>query len=184
METNSDKLVAFDVLRTLFSLNALCEITKEEFPNANIPKYFIQYWWSQNVREAQAISICGDYTDILRANLIRTISVITGKSIRNEIGFESKIDHILQGIQQLKLKSDAMDALKILKKSDWKCYCLTNGSLLNTKKPINNERMKDLILDVYSVECVRKYKPFREVYVMLPPYDINFLVSSRAWDTY
>lgn len=172
---------------SLFSLNALCEIAKEEFPDANIPKYFAQYWWSQNVREAQAMSICSDYiplSDILRANLIRTISVITGKSIRSEIGFESKIDHILQGIQQLKLKSDAMDALKILKKSDWKCYCLTNGSLLNTKKLINDEGIKDLILDIYSVESVRKYKPFREAYLMLPPSDIKFLLSSHAWDTY
>merc|ERR1712039_803778 len=124
------KAVVFDVFGTFFSLDLVKHRIMKHF---GLPPVTVEFWWSQTVRDAEALTLNGDYqpfSKILEENLKRTVLAElqpSGTPLSNPSSpeFCALIKDILDGLHSLELKKGVMEALQLWKENGWKIYCLS-----------------------------------------------------------
>jgi 2-haloacid dehalogenase len=112
------------------------------------------------------------------------------ETVSEELGHplsQQKAEMIMDSYNELTAQSDALEALTTLRSAGIPVSILTNGSEKSTLRLVAKNGLELYIHSVISVEQVRKWKPFPEVYahaaqkLNLDPSEIC-LVSHHTWD--
>jgi 2-haloacid dehalogenase len=174
------KVVAFDVIETLFSLDPM----KDTLKSIGLPAEALEVWFAQLLRDAMALEIVGDYkpfSDVARSAL---------EVVMTKQGLEpakDKVQQVLDGFTELPAHPDVAPAIKMLHDAGVRVLTLTNGSEKNTKQLLKNAELDDYIEKSISIDDVKHWKPSKEVYLYaaqkmgVEPKNMT-LVAAHGWD--
>lgn len=174
--------VLFDMNETVLDLNLLKEKFAEHFED----KHVVKYWFARLLHSSTVIGGMDDYTDFgkLAEAALQSIFLEDDKELTDEI----KTD-ILGSFRKLPAYDDVTEALELLKEHDIKVIAVTNSSYEMLEKQLTNSGLKDLFDVYYSVDSVKRYKPFEAIY----QYVLNeekikaeetVMVATHDWDLY
>lgn len=116
---NRPKALAFDVVETLFSLEAL----RPRLTSAGLAGH-LETWFASFLRDAFALEISGEYKpfrDIASANLSVLLDKELGRADRQAV------DHVLGGFAELDAHEDVAPAMSALREAGIEVATLTNG---------------------------------------------------------
>jgi 2-haloacid dehalogenase len=175
--THRPRVVAFDVIETLMSLEPL----RERLTQAGQPPHLLEAWYTRTLRDGMALSTTGDYvafTDVAEAAL----RGLAGDSISDE-----QVAQVMAGFNELPAYPDAVPALTHLTEAGVRVACLTNGSASLGSSFVNRCGLGALVDRVISVGEVFRWKPALVVYlyaaeVMDVPPERMALVAAHDWD--
>lgn len=118
------KVVAFDVIETLFSLDYL----KEIFENIGLKPMVLETWFTTLLRDAFALEITGKYKEFKEIATSTLEVTMKENCVEPE---KEKINKLLEGFKHLKAYDDVLPAFKKLQDSGISIISLTNGSAIN-----------------------------------------------------
>jgi 2-haloacid dehalogenase len=87
---------------------------------------------------------------------------------------------LAQRLQELDPYDDALPALEYVHGAGDEIWVLTNGGRDSTEELLGRGGLAGLVAQIRSAEEVERYKPYAEVYELMPP-DAT-LVAAHAWD--
>lgn len=162
------KTVLFDMNETLLNLNVL----KKSFDTYFEDQYIVQYWFAKLLHSSTVIGGMEEYTDFgkLSEAALESVFLESGKELTDEI----KTD-ILGSFRKLPAYEDVSEALQLLRDNDIKVIAVTNSSYEMVKEQLTHSGLIDLFDSYYSVEAVRKYKPFNPYYLKPDLSDSNLI---------
>lgn len=176
------KTVLFDMNETLLDLSLL----KENFGKYFEDEHVVKYWFSKLLHSSTVIGGMDDYTDFgkLAEAALESVFLENDKELTDEI----KTD-ILGSFRKLPAHKDVFEALKLLKDHDVKIISVTNSSYEMLEKQLNNSGLIDLVDAYYSVDSVKKYKPFEDIYHYVIKEekldaDETVMVATHDWDLF
>lgn len=172
--------VFFDVNETLLDLGLL----KEKFDKHFNDEYIVKYWFTKLLHTSNTIAIGNDYEDFgkLSEVVLENVFHERGKKLTKETK-----DEILGSFRKLSAYKDVKEALKILKENSIRVIGVSNSSLEMMKDQLTNAGLMDLLDDYYSVDAVKKYKPFTDIYRYVAKeenlaVEKIVMVASHDWD--
>ncbi len=154
---NRPKAVAFDVVETLFSLEAL----RPRLISAGLVGHHLETWFASFLRDAFALEISGEYKpfrDIAAANLAVLLEKELGRSDPHAV------DHVLGGFAELDAHDDVAPAMAALQQADIRIATLTNGSAKVTAALLERAGVRQLVEQVISIDEIGHWKPHKAVY--------------------
>lgn len=174
------KVVAFDVIETVFSLDTL----RKRLETMKVPGSALDVWFARLLRDAMALEITGLYRPF------REIAAAGFSELLAEHGVlsnPSMVSNFLASFAELAPHPDAGAAFKHLRDKSIRVVALTNGGTETTTKLLQGAGLTDLVEQVISVEEVRHWKPSSAVYahaVARAGVDRMHLalVAAHAWD--
>jgi 2-haloacid dehalogenase len=176
------KAVFFDMNETLLNLNLL----KEQFDKHFDDKYVMKYWFTNLLYSSCVMGIMGEYknfgelAEVALENLFFEHNKKLPAKIKNQILGEFK---------KLPAYDDVRPAIKLLRENDIRIVAVSNSSLDMIKEQLTNAGIIDLFDSYYSVDEVKKYKPFKDIYQSaakkenLKMEDI-VMVATHDWDLF
>jgi 2-haloacid dehalogenase len=176
------KAVFFDINETLLDLNFL----KKSFDKSFDDKYVLKYWFSKLLHTSTVVGVMNEYKSFgeLAEVVLENVFYESDKQLTKEIKAE-----ILGSFRNLPAHSDVFEALKILRKNNIRVIAVSNSSLVMIKEQLTNAGIIDLFHTYYSVDSVKKYKPFEDIYHYVAneenilPKDI-VMVATHDWDLF
>lgn len=176
------KAVFFDMNETMLNLSLL----QKSFDKSFNDKYVLKYWFSKLLHTSAVFAAMEEYRNFgeLAAVVLESLFHESGKELSKETKAE-----ILESFRELPAYDDVPGALEILRKNGIKTVAVSNSSLEMIKEQLGNAGIIDLFDSFYSVDSVKKYKPFREIYhyaaqkEKVSPGEI-VMVASHDWDLY
>ncbi|MGV8982195.1 haloacid dehalogenase type II [Clostridium sp.] len=176
------KTVFFDMNETLLNLNLL----KENFNKYFDDEYVLKYWFSKLLHSSNIMGIMDNYKDFgeLSEVVLESIFYESGKKLTGD----TKAD-ILGSFRKLPPYDDVAEALKILKENNLRIIAVSNSSLEMIKEQLTNAGIIELFDEYYSVDAVKKYKPFRNIYQYVAnaenlAADNIAMVACHDWDLF
>ena len=176
------KVVAFDVMETLFPLDPL----RGPWQALGLPAAAVELWFARFIRNALALDATGVYQpfgEVARS----TLAVMLTEHSQPADG--ATLDSALAGLATLPAHSEVLPAFQLLHEASLRIVALTNGSAANTARLLERSGLTALVERVISIDEVRRWKPAREVYlhaasvVSVAP-DEMALVAVHAWDVH
>ncbi|BES69453.1 haloacid dehalogenase type II [Marinobacter nanhaiticus D15-8W] len=174
-------VIVFDVIETIFSLDAL----SRSFDRLDLPAHTKDLFFAQLLRDAFATSATGAYVPFVEMakGTLHVLLVNLGVSAP-----ASKIEQILPVFGQLDAHSDVQDALALAKSRDLEVLFFTNGSQKNTESLIARNALENLVDHVVSIDTFSQWKPYREVYLgaiaaVGGKPERSAMIAAHAWDT-
>ncbi len=177
---NRPDAVAFDVVETLFSLEAL----RPRLTAVGLVGQQLETWFASFLRDAFAMEIAGVYKpfrDVASATLSVMLEQVTGNAD------PEKIEHVLGGFAELEAHDDVAPAMSALQEAGIGIATLTNGSAKVTSALLERAGLRHLVQQVISIDDIGHWKPHREVYLHcakklgLAPHQLA-LVAAHPWD--
>lgn len=178
-------VLVFDVIETIFSLNALTRALSAE----GLPTHTKDLFFAQLLRDAFASSATGCYVpfvDMARGTLEVLLHTVGG--VNETKHADTIIDRILPVFGQLDAHLDVEDALGLAKERGVDVLFFTNGSEQNTRSLIARNGLINLVDHVVSIDTFRRWKPARSAYesaisqVDGAP-EQSAMIAAHAWDT-
>lgn len=176
------KVVAFDVVETLFSLEPL----RAHLAILGLTGAALEIWFARLLRNAFALDASGVYKpfgEVARA----TLEVFL---VEYQFAADAPaLDRALAGFAEMPAYADAAPALQLLRQAGVRIVTLTNGHADTTHRLLERARLDGLVERVVSIDEVRRWKPAREVYLHaakmagVAPGEIA-LVAAHAWDVH
>lgn len=176
------KVVAFDVVETLFSLEPL----RAHLAILGLTGAALEIWFARLLRNAFALDASGVYRpfgEVARA----TLEVFL---VEYQFAADAPaLDQALAGFAELPAYADAAPALQLLRQAGVRIVTLTNGHADTTRQLLERARLDGLVERVVSIDEVRRWKPAREVYLHaakmagVAPGEMA-LVAAHAWDVH
>jgi len=126
------------------------------------------------------------YTDFkdLSAYVLEEVFFENGIKLNEDVKSE-----ILGKFKELPAYNDVVASLKFLKENDILTIAVSNSSESMMKKQLENAKIIDFFDSYYSVDIVKRYKPFPEIYqyvaneIKLKPCEIC-MVATHDWDLF
>ncbi len=179
---NKPDVVAFDVIETLFSLEALRPRIKE----IGLPANSLQLWFAKLVRDGATLAATSSYKSFDEVARSTLTEVLQDESLQvnNDI-----VEEILLTFSELAPHPDVLEALQFLTKSRVRIIALTNCGAATVERLFTSHELDSYIEKVISIEEVRLWKPAREVYayaassVRVDPGKVA-LIAAHPWDTH
>ena len=176
------KAVFFDMNETLLNLSLL----KESFDKSFDDDYVLKYWFTKLLHTSTVTGIMNEYKNFgeLAEIVLENIFYESGKQLTKETKAE-----ILGSFRKLPAYDDVAEALKILRQNNIRAIAVSNSSLEMIKEQLTNAGIIDLFHAYYSVDSVKKYKPFKDIYhyvaheEIISPEDI-VMVATHDWDLF
>ncbi len=176
------KAVFFDMNETILNLSLL----KENFNKSFDDDYVLKYWFTKLLHTSTVTGIMDEYKNFgeLAAVVLESIFHESGK----ELTLETKTE-ILGSFRKLPAYDDVAEALNILKQNSIRTIAVSNSSLTMIKEQLTNAGIIDLFDAYYSVDSVKRYKPFKDIYLYavreekLSPEDV-VMVATHDWDLF
>lgn len=174
------KVVAFDVVETLFSLEPL----RAHLEVLGLTGAALEIWFARLLRNAFALEASGVYKpfgEVARATL--EVLLVENQSAADA----SALDQALAGFAELPAYADVAPAFQLLHEAGVRIVTLTNGGADTTRRLLERAHLDHLVERVISIDEVRRWKPAREVYlhaaavVSVAPGELA-LVAAHAWD--
>lgn len=172
------RVVIFDVLGTLFSLEAV----RARLSELGAPPATLEGWFERTLHGALTLTTVGEFRpfrEVARAALQTTLAQLDLEVSRTE--------EILAGLGEVELHEDAAPALDRLAREDARIVALTNGGAQQTEEILSQARLLDRFERVVSVSEVEAYKPDRRPYQYVVKElgiaaDQGTLIAAHAWD--
>ena len=143
----SVKVVAFDILQTLFSLDTL----RPRLRDAGFPSSALELWFTRIQRDGFAITAAGDFKPFPK---IANASLQVLFSEFNLPSSEKTIQGILDGFFELIPQDDVESSLKTLNDNGIKMVALTNGSKAATSAIFKNAYLDSYIDMIINIDEV------------------------------
>tara|TARA_B100001057_G_scaffold494421_1_gene590965 strand:+ start:34 stop:699 length:666 start_codon:yes stop_codon:yes gene_type:complete len=174
------KAIVFDAYGTLFDVNSAAEKCKDNIGDkwemfANFWRITqLEYTWLRSLMKRHR-----NFWQVTEDSLDKSMQVFNiDKKMKNEL---------LNLYKVLSPYPEVKEVLGKLKKKNYKLSILSNGtpSLLN--ELVENNNLKNIFDDLFSIEEVKIYKPDSKVYDLpikkyqVKPGEIKFL-SANTWD--
>ncbi|WP_372880494.1 haloacid dehalogenase type II [Psychromonas sp.] len=176
------KAVFFDMNETMLNLSLL----KNNFDKSFDDKYVLKYWFTKLLHTSTVVGSMDEYTNFGQ------LSEVVLESLFHESGKEltaATKAEILGSFRSLPAYDDVPKALKLLRDNGIKTIAVSNSSLAMIKEQLTNAQIIELFDNYYSVDSVKKYKPFNDIYEYvadkeaLAVADIA-MVASHDWDLF
>ena len=176
------KVVAFDVIETLFALEPL----RERLRVFGLPGAALEIWFARLLRNAFALDTSGTYKsfgEVARG----TLEVLLVESECSAAA--PALDQALGGFSELTAYPDVAPAFQLLHEAGVRIVTLTNGHADTTRRLLERARLNHFVERVISIDEVRRWKPAREVYLHaakvtgVAPGELA-LVAAHAWDVH
>ncbi|MGN6551879.1 MAG: haloacid dehalogenase type II [Pararhizobium sp.] len=171
-------VVAFDIIQTTFSLEAL----RPRLTAAGLPADSLESWFAGTLRDAFALDVTGvfkPFKAVARAGLTGLLAAAGRES--------AAADRIIEGFGALDPHPDAAPAMRALREGGIRIVALTNGSASVTRRLLERGGLTDFVERTVSIDDVGRWKPAREVYLhcakaMETPPPRVALVAAHGWD--
>ena len=176
------KAVFFDMNETLLNLSVL----KKEFDKYFDDQYAIKYWFTKLLHSSTIMGIMDEYKNFGELADVALENLFFENNI--PLSHETKTQ-ILGAFRKLPAYNDVRPALTLLKKHNIRVVAISNSSLEMIKEQLTNAGIIDLFDSYYSVDAVKKYKPFQDIYLYtankeaLPVQDV-IMVATHDWDLF
>lgn len=174
---NRPRVVAFDVVETLMSLEPL----RARLTAPGLPGSMLERWFDRILRDGMALALAGDYAPFptLASSALRTLAA-------GEISDEDA-EHVVAGFAELPEQPDAEPAMRMLTEAGISVTCFSNGPAKSTQDFVRRTSLDRYVEQVISVEDVRAWKPAGSVYAhalqrMGQPAEEVALIAVHAWD--
>lgn len=174
------KLVAFDIIGTVFSLEPL----RARLEELGLPGSALELLFAEALRDAMALACADDFSPFLSVLKAALRQVLAEQELT---ATSDEIDAALDVMKVLPPHLDARRAFETLRESDIRIMALSNGAASSTRSLLDKAGMGDLVEQVLSVDDVRLSKPRPEVYrhavasAKLDPDEV-MLVATHPWD--
>lgn len=176
------KAVFFDMNETLLNLNVL----KVQFDKYFSDNYAMKYWFTKLLHSSTVMGIMDEYRNFgeLAEVALEDLFFENNKNLSDKVKAE-----ILGAFRKLPAYKDVRPALTKLSEANIRAVALSNSSQTMIKEQLKNAKIIDLFDSYYSVDDVRKYKPFKDIYHLtakkegLDPKDI-VMVATHDWDLF
>ena len=176
------KAVFFDMNETLLNLSLL----KLQFDKHFDDKYVLKYWFTKLLHSSTIIGIMDEYRNFgeLADVALENLFFENNKPLSEEVKTE-----ILGEFRKLPAYDDVRPALRLLRDKDIRVIAVSNSSLAMIKEQLTNAGIIDLFNSYYSVDDVKKYKPFKDIYQSvakqeeLRTEDI-IMIATHDWDLF
>jgi 2-haloacid dehalogenase len=176
------KAVFFDVNETILNLSVL----KESFDKYFDDKYVLKYWFIKLLHTSTVTGIMDEYKNFgeLAAAVLESLFHESGKQLTPETKAE-----ILGTFRKLPAYDDVPEVLKLLQENGIRTVAVSNSSLAMIKEQLTNAGIINLFDGYYSVDVVKKYKPFKSIYQFvtkkekLAPEEI-VMIATHDWDLF
>ena len=174
------KAIIFDAYGTLFDVNSAAEKCKERLGDKW--EGFANYWRTTQLEYTWLRSLMKRHKDFWQ---------ITEDSLDKSMNFynidNSMRSELLNLYKVLSPFTEVSDALKKLKKSNYKLAILSNGTPDLLNELVISNQLKDIFDDIFSVEEVGVFKPSSKVYDLpINKYNIEknevLFLSANTWD--
>lgn len=174
------KVVAFDVVETLFTLEPM----RDRFRALGLPGEALEIWFARLLRNAFALNAAGTYKpfgEVAHATLEVLLAEFHCPATA------PAIDQTLSGLSELPVHDDVAPAFQTLRDSSVRIVALTNGSAAITGELLERARLVHFVQRVISIDEVRRWKPSPDVYLHaakvanVAPNELA-LVAAHAWD--
>lgn len=174
------KVVAFDVVETLFTLEPLRGRLRE----LGLAGEALEIWFARLLRNAFALDSAGTYKpfgEVARGTLEALLTEFHCRAVA------LAVDQTLSGFGELPVHEDVAPAFQLLHDNGVRIIALTNGSADITGRLFGRARLAHFVERVISIDEVRRWKPSREVYLHaakvagVAPNELA-LVAAHAWD--
>ena len=176
------KAVFFDMNETLLNLSLL----KEQFDKHFDDKYALKYWFTKLLYSSTIMGIMDEYKNFgeLADVALESIFFESNKPLSTKTK-----DEILGAFKKLPAYEDVQPAIKLLKDKDIRVIAVSNSSLAMIKEQLTNAGIIDLFDSYYSVDDVKKYKPFKDIYESVAKKegiktDNIVMVATHDWDLF
>ena len=176
------QVVAFDVVETLFSLEAV----RTRLQRLGLAPGALEHWFAGFLRDAIALSASGAYTPF-RPVAAATLSVFLSR--HGVDPSEEHVDSVLAGFGELDAHDDVRPALELLRDEGVPAVALSNGAAESTRRLLARSGLETLVSRVFSIDEVGRWKPFPEPYLHgadqlgLDPGELA-MVAVHAWDVH
>lgn len=167
---------------TLLNLSLL----KEQFDKHFDDKYVLKYWFAKLLYSSSIMGIMDEYKKFgeLAEVALENLFFENNKTLSEKVKTE-----ILDKFRELPAYDDVRPALRLLRENDIRVIAVSNSSLAMIKEQLTNAGIIDLFNFYYSVDDVKKYKPFKDIYQSaakqegLRTEDI-IMVATHDWDLF
>ncbi|AEA23540.1 2-haloacid dehalogenase [Amycolatopsis echigonensis] len=151
---NRPRVVAFDVVETLMSLEPL----RHRFREVGAPPELLERWFDRLLRDGMALTLAGYYEPFptVAAAALRTLT-------RGAVG-DDAVEHVLAGFAELPAHPDVEPALRLLAEHGIRVVCLSNGAARTAQDFLQRTGLATYVEQVLSVADVRSWKPPARVY--------------------
>lgn len=159
------KTVLFDMNETLLNLSLL----KEKFAQHFDGDFAMAYWFKTVLHSSTVLGGLNEYEDFskLTEAALESLFMESGKELTEDIK-----NDILDAFQELPAYDDVEEALKLLKDHELTIIAVTNSSVAMVEKQLTNAGIINQVNHYYSVDAVKRYKPYKEIY--------NYLLNEQA----
>ena len=176
------KAVFFDMNETLLNLSLL----QEQFDKHFDDKYVLKYWFTKLLYSSTIMGIMDEYKNFgeLADVALESLFFESNKTLTNKTKAE-----ILGEFKKLPAYEDVQPAIKLLKDKDIRVIAVSNSSLTMIKEQLTNAGIINLFDSYYSVDDVKKYKPFKDIYLSVAKQeglktDNIVMVATHDWDLF
>ncbi|WP_320047592.1 haloacid dehalogenase type II [uncultured Ilyobacter sp.] len=176
------KIVLFDMNETMLDLSLL----KENFDKNFDDNYVLKYWFTKLLHTSTVVGAMDEYKNFgeLAEVVLESLFHENGKELTKETKLE-----ILGAFRKLPAYDDVPKALKLLKENEIKVVAVSNSSLEMIKEQLTTAGIFDLFDTYYSVDSVKKYKPFKDIYQYVTlqekiSVENIAMVASHDWDLF
>jgi 2-haloacid dehalogenase len=172
------RVVIFDVLGTLFSLDAV----RARLSAIGAPAATLEAWFERTLHSALTLTTIGEFRpfrEVARSALQTTLAQL-------ELDV-AQAEEILTGLSEVQAHDDAAAALDRLAGADARIVALTNSGAQQTEEILEQAKLRDRFERLFSVSDVGAYKPDRRPYEhVVTELDVDpaeaTLVAAHAWD--
>lgn len=174
------KVVAFDIIETTFSLEAV----RARLVAIGLPDRALELWFSMGLRDAFALAASNDFQPFasVLAGALDQVLCLYGLGAS-----EIQKDEIVATMKELPPHPDAAKAFDVLTRAGIRILALSNGAPSSTRALLATSGLDRFVERVVSVEDVKLSKPRAEVYLHaaesagVRPGELA-LVATHAWD--
>ncbi|WP_321329657.1 haloacid dehalogenase type II [uncultured Ilyobacter sp.] len=176
------KTVLFDMNETMLDLSLL----KENFDKYFDDNYVLKYWFTKLLHTSTVVGAIDEYKNFgeLAEVVLESLFYENNKELTKEIKIE-----ILGAFRKLPAYDDVPKALELLKLNKIRVVAVSNSSLEMIEEQLANAGIINLFDKFYSVDSVKKYKPFNDIYEYVAKeektsVDNIAMVASHDWDLF
>lgn len=176
------KAVFFDINETLLDLSLL----KKSFDKNFTCGHMLKYWFAKLLHASNVVAVMEEYKDFgeLAEVVLENVFFENGKKLTKETKAE-----ILGSFRKLPAYDDVPEALKMLRQNHIRVIAVSNSSLEMIQAQLTNAGIINLFDRYYSVDAVKKYKPFSDIYQYAADKEKLsagniVMVASHDWDLF
>ncbi len=176
------KAVFFDMNETLLNLSLL----KKQFDKHFDDKHVLKYWFTKLLYSSTIMGIMDEYRNFgeLAGVALEGLFFENNKSL----SIETKTE-ILGEFRRLPAYTDVRPALSLLRDKNIRVIAVSNSSLQMINEQLTNAGIIDLFDSYYSVDDVKKYKPFEDIYQSVAKHEglsieDAVMVATHDWDLF